>query len=290
MEAFAIPLLFQLATVTSVTAWTSLPSAGGSGHYWGIADLRALLTPDAHQLVTCSRWFYEATRGHRSLCDRDFPRGSCRDGKAAGGSSYTSAVQGAGERLGVFGGTFDPPHIGHLVAASEARQALGLDRVLLVVANEPWQKTGTRPISPAADRLAMVKAAVVGVEGLEASAIELEQGGPSYTADTLETLAARDPEGTRFLILGADAAAGLTTWERADAVPRLATLVVLDRPGLSAPAPPAGWAFERVEMPRLDVSSTDLRDRVAAGRPLTFLTPDEVVSCIRDRRLYRGRP
>ena len=84
--------------------------------------------------------------------------------------------------------------------------------------------------------------------------------------------------------------AGLTTWERADAVPRLATLVVLDRPGLSAPAPPAGWAFERVEMPRLDVSSTDLRDRVATGRPLTFLTPDAVVSCIRDRRLYRGQP
>jgi nicotinate-nucleotide adenylyltransferase len=192
--------------------------------------------------------------------------------------------------LGVFGGTFDPPHIGHLVAANEARAARGLDRVLLVVANEPWQKTGTREISPAADRLAMVEAAVQGVEGLEASAVEIERGGPSYTADTLETLAARDSDGARFLILGADAAAGLDTWERAEAVPRLATLVLVDRPGLPAPAPPPGWAFDRVEMPRLDVSSTDLRERVAAGRPLTFLTPDAVVSCIRDRRLYRGRP
>jgi nicotinate-nucleotide adenylyltransferase len=199
-------------------------------------------------------------------------------------------MRGSGERLGVFGGTFDPPHIGHLVAANEARHALALDRVLLVVANEPWQKTGTREISPASDRLAMVTAAVEAVDGLEASAVELDRGGPSYTADTLETMAERDPDGMRFLILGADAAGGLRTWERAEAVPRLATLVLVDRPGLPAPAPPAGWAFERVEMPRLDVSSTDLRQRIAAGRPVTFLTPDAVVSCIRDRRLYRGRP
>lgn len=196
----------------------------------------------------------------------------------------------AGERLGVFGGTFDPPHIGHLVAATEVRYALGLDRVLLVVANEPWQKTGTRVISPAADRLAMVEAAVGDVEGLAASALEIEQGGPSYSVDTLEALAASDPSGSRFLILGGDAAAGLGTWERAEALPALATLVLVDRPEKAAPNPPPDWLFERVEMPRLDVSSTDLRDRVARGRPLAFLTPDAVVSCIRERRLYRGRP
>jgi nicotinate-nucleotide adenylyltransferase len=190
----------------------------------------------------------------------------------------------------VFGGTFDPPHVGHLVAALEVRHALGLDRVLLVVANEPWQKVGTRAISSPEDRLAMVAAATEGVEGLESSDLEIRRGGRSYTVDTLEELAAADPAGERFLVLGADAAGGLTTWERAEAVPGLATLVLVDRPGLPAPEPPAGWRFVRVEMPRLDVSSTDLRARVVDGRPLEFLTPVAVVSCIRDRRLYRGRP
>ncbi|MGK2928931.1 MAG: nicotinate-nicotinamide nucleotide adenylyltransferase, partial [Acidimicrobiales bacterium] len=88
----------------------------------------------------------------------------------------------AGERIGVFGGTFDPPHVGHLVTAVNVRHALDLDRLLLVVANEPWQKVGSRPISAAADRLAMVEAAVAGVSGLEACAIEIERGGPSFTA------------------------------------------------------------------------------------------------------------
>jgi nicotinate-nucleotide adenylyltransferase len=199
-------------------------------------------------------------------------------------------VRGVGERLGIFGGTFDPPHVGHLVAALAARHALQLDRVLLTVANEPWQKSDTRAISPAPDRLAMVRAAVDGVDGLEASAIEIERGGPSYSVDTLEDLAALDPTGERFLLLGADAAAGLDTWERADALAGLATLVVIERPGGDAAEMPAGYLVERVEMPRLDVSSTDLRARVRDGRPLTFLTPAAVVASIARRRLYRGRP
>lgn len=199
-------------------------------------------------------------------------------------------MRGVGERLGIFGGTFDPPHVGHLVAALAARHALQLDRVLLTVANEPWQKSDTRAISPAPDRLAMVRAAVDGVDGLEASAIEIERGGPSYSVDTLEDLAALDPTGERFLLLGADAAAGLDTWERADALAGLATLVVIERPGGDAAEMPAGYLVERVEMPRLDVSSTDLRARVRDGRPLTFLTPAAVVASIARRRLYRGRP
>jgi nicotinate-nucleotide adenylyltransferase len=200
---------------------------------------------------------------------------------------YTSEV---GERLGILGGTFDPPHVGHLVAALAVRFSLGLDRVLLVVANEPWQKVGTRPISPAPDRLAMVRAAVVGLEGVEASDLEVTRGGRSYTVDTLEALAANDPDGVRYLILGADAAGGLPTWERAEQLPSLATLVIVERPGVPAPAPPPGWTIERVEMPRLDISSTDLRERVGDGRPLEFLTPASVVSCIRDLGLYRVRP
>src|ERR1700704_5880968 len=97
-------------------------------------------------------------------------------------------------RVGVFGGTFDPPHIGHLVTAVNVRATLGLDRVLFVVANIPWQKAGRRPISPAADRLALVTEAVRGLDGVEASPIEIEHGGDSVTADTLETLRARDPD------------------------------------------------------------------------------------------------
>ena len=194
-----------------------------------------------------------------------------------------------GERLGVLGGTFDPPHHGHLVAAADVRRALRLDRVLMVVANVPWQKVGSRQISPPEQRLAMVEAAIEGVDGLEASSIELARGGHSYTVDTLTELRDLDPSARLFLILGADAAGGLATWERADELPRLATLVLVDRPGLACPPPPPSWAFERVSIPRLDVSSTDLRRRVAEGRPLAGLTPVGVATAVERFGLYRGR-
>jgi nicotinate-nucleotide adenylyltransferase len=191
------------------------------------------------------------------------------------------------ERLGVFGGTFDPPHVGHLVTAVNVRHALSLDRVLIVVANDPWQKHGSRPISSASDRLAMVEAAVGDVDGLEASAIEIERGGISYTADTLAELRARHPMDELFLILGSDAAAGLPSWERGDDVRRLARVVVVIRPAAAEGAPPPGWDWERVEVPRLEVSSTDLRNRVRDGRPLDYLLTPEVMTCIAERRLYR---
>jgi nicotinate-nucleotide adenylyltransferase len=190
-------------------------------------------------------------------------------------------------RLGVFGGTFDPPHVGHLVTAVNVRHTLGLDCVLFVVANDPWQKHGSRKISSAADRLAMVEAAVGDVEGLEVSAIEVERGGISYTADTLAELHGRDPEGDLFLILGSDAAIGLPTWERVDDVRRLARVVVVTRPAADEGAPPPGWEWQRVEVPRLEVSSTDLRERVRDGRPLDYLLTPEVMACIAERRLYR---
>ncbi|WP_334142722.1 nicotinate-nucleotide adenylyltransferase [Rhabdothermincola sp.] len=199
-------------------------------------------------------------------------------------------MSSGGERLGVFGGTFDPPHTGHLVAAVNVRHELGLDRVLLVVANDPWQKSADHPVTPAADRLAMVEALVRDVEGLEASPLEIERGGPSYTVDTLAQLATADPGGRRFLIMGSDAAAGLLTWDRCHELPALATLVLVDRPGVASASPPAGWEFERVEIPRLDISSTDLRRRAAHGRPLDGLVPPAVVSCIRERRIYREQP
>ncbi len=191
------------------------------------------------------------------------------------------------ERIGIFGGTFDPPHVGHLVTAVNVRHALRLDRLLLVVANRPWQKVGRRPITAAADRLAMVEAAVRGVTGLEASSSEIDRGGDSYTADTLAELHAAMPDAELFVVLGADAAAGLLSWERVDEVRARATLVVVDRPGSQPARIPDGWRGVHVEVPRLEVSSTELRERIADGRPLDYLLPPEVISCVRERRLYR---
>lgn len=190
------------------------------------------------------------------------------------------------ERLGIFGGTFDPPHLGHLVTAVNVRHDLGLDRVLLVVAGQPWQKLGTRDITPAADRLAMVEAAVAAVEGLEASRLEIDRPGMSYTADTLESLRAEDPARELFVVLGSDAAVGLPSWERADEVRAMATVVVVERPGTREVEPPPGWSWEVVEVPRLEVSSTDLRARVAEGRPLDYLLTPEVIATIEARELY----
>lgn len=193
------------------------------------------------------------------------------------------------QRLGIFGGTFDPPHVGHLVTAVNVRHELALDRVLLVVSGQPWQKVGTRAITPAEERFALVEAAVAGVEGLEASRMEIDRGGMSFTADTLAELAAIAPTPELFVILGSDAAAGLSTWERADEVRQAATIVVVDRPGMREAGPPAGWSWVRVEVPRLEVSSTDLRRRVVDGRPLDYLLTPAVIESIEALGLYRER-
>jgi len=167
------------------------------------------------------------------------------------------------------------------------RHTLRLDRVLLVVANDPWQKAG-RPLTAASDRLAMVVAATAGADGVEASSVEIDRGGPSYTADTLEQLEAENPGMGLFLVVGGDVASELGTWRRTDVVARLATLVVVNRAG-SAPVDVGPlWRVERVTIPALDVSSSDLRARVADGRPLDHLTPAAVLDCIRERGLYRG--
>lgn len=191
----------------------------------------------------------------------------------------------SGVRIGVFGGTFDPVHIGHLVTAVNVRHALRLDRVLLVVANDPWQKAD-RSVSPAVDRLAMVEAAVLDAPGVEACDLELRRGGTSYTADTLAELAALDPGAELHLVLGSDAAGGLESWHRVEEVRARSHLVVVTRPGATDVRPPAGWSHTVVEVPRLEVSSTELRARVADGRPLDWLVPPAVVQVIGARRLY----
>ncbi|MEN9802961.1 MAG: nicotinate-nucleotide adenylyltransferase [Actinomycetota bacterium] len=192
---------------------------------------------------------------------------------------------GGHERIGIFGGTFDPPHVGHLVTAVNVRHALDLDRVILMVANVPCQKEGTRAITPAEDRLAMVEAAVAGVDGLEAGRWEIDHGGPSFTAATLAGLARLHPAASFFTIVGDDAAAGLTTWERLEDVLALSEIVVVDRPGVHAPVPD-GIPCHHVEVPHLDVSSTDLRRRIVDGRPLDFLVTAPVLAVILERALY----
>lgn len=188
-------------------------------------------------------------------------------------------------RIGVFGGTFDPPHVGHLVTAVNVRHALELDLMTLMVANSPWQKVGTRPITPAADRLAMVAAAVADVPGLVAGDHEIAAGGSSYTADTLAALAAENPGAELFTVVGDDAAAGIRTWDRVDEVIERSRLVVVDRPGDPVELDPdIEWI--RVEVPRLEVSSTDLRERWNDGRPLDYLVTEDVLAVIAERGLY----
>lgn len=189
--------------------------------------------------------------------------------------------------LGIFGGTFDPPHVGHLAAAAAARQALALDTVALVVASVPWQKVGSRAISAAEDRLAMVEAAVSERDGLEACAIEIEMGGDSVTADTIEELHRRHPDLDPVVILGSDAAAGLDTWRRAGELATMARFAVVARPrSLELTIPPA-FVVERVESPLVDLSSSELRECIRRGRPVEYLVPDAVLDVIEERGLYR---
>ncbi|MGA2521189.1 MAG: nicotinate-nucleotide adenylyltransferase [Acidimicrobiales bacterium] len=207
-------------------------------------------------------------------------QGDLGGGHGGGGTART--------RTGVFGGTFDPIHVGHLVAATWAGEALGLDRVLMVVANLPWQKAGARELTPAEDRFAVVEAAVEGVPGLEACRAEIDRGGPSYTADTVDELLAADPTTTPYVIVGADVAAGLDSWKRTDDLRQVAVLVVVDRGGVPPAPDPPGWQVQRVKIPALDVSSSDLRHRLSEGRPVDFLVPPAAIRCIRRRDLYAG--
>lgn len=191
------------------------------------------------------------------------------------------------ERLGVFGGTFDPPHLGHLAAARAASRAAALDRVLFVPAGRPWQK-GDRAVSPAEDRYRMTQLAVRDDEpAFAVSRIELDRPGPSYTVDTLEALGREGRE--LFLVLGADAAAGIRTWRSPERVCELAVLVVVNRPDCARPAPPVGCRSLDVEMEPVDLSATEMRGRLAAGADVHGLVPDAVAAYALERGLYGSR-
>jgi nicotinate-nucleotide adenylyltransferase len=193
------------------------------------------------------------------------------------------------ERIGLLGGTFDPPHCGHVAAATTCMRALELDRLLLVVANEPWQKVPLRSVTPAEDRFAMVQAMVPLVPGAEASRLELDRGGPSYTADTLDELSAdaarRGVTLDPYLIVGSDLVDGLGTWQRVDDLRAAVTLAVVARPH-SVARLPAGWRSVFVADDTVDVSSSEVRDRLERGLPVDGLVPPEVIRCIRSRGLY----
>lgn len=194
-------------------------------------------------------------------------------------------MAGRRARIGVFGGTFDPVHSAHIAVAESARRSLGLDRVLFVVANDPWQKDD-RDVSPAEDRYAMVDAATLGHPGLEASRLELDRGGPSYTIDTVRELLARCPQAELVLLVGADVVDTLPTWKAEAALRELVTLAVVARPGFEAVHAPPGWRTVPVPASPLGVSSTDLRERLRRGEPVEGLVPDEVIRCIRRHGLY----
>jgi nicotinate-nucleotide adenylyltransferase len=190
------------------------------------------------------------------------------------------------ERIGLLGGTFDPIHVAHLAVAIAAKHQLGLDRVLLMVANVPWQKAQQRHVSDAAARMAMVEAACLGYPGLEPSDLEISRGGNSYTADTLEQLVA--PQREIFLIIGSDLVDDLTTWKRWEEIPPLCTLAVAHRPGEAERGELApGWRSVTIRVPALEISSTELREMASEGRPIDFLVPANVIDVIVSKNLYR---
>jgi nicotinate-nucleotide adenylyltransferase len=198
------------------------------------------------------------------------------------------------EQLGILGGTFDPPHIGHLWLATAAADELGLAKVLFVPAANPPHKR-RRSMSHAADRVLMTRLAVANDPGLDVSLVELEREGPSYTVDTLADLRLRHPDMDLVLILAADSLAQIDTWRQPDRLLELASWAVGPRPGTLLPSRAElvsrwGKAASRIHLlggPALDVSGTMIRRRVAAGRAIRYLVPRAVEELIVDRRLYR---
>jgi nicotinate-nucleotide adenylyltransferase len=198
------------------------------------------------------------------------------------------------QRIGVLGGTFDPPHLGHLWLATLAADAMGLERVLFMPAAQPPHKQG-QPITSAASRLLMTRLAI-GAEGLfELSLIEMERSGPSFTVDSVEELRALYADASLFLVMAADSLAQIDSWHEPDRLLSLIEWVVGPRPGAAPPDRAAlherfGPAADRIHLvngPALDVSSSEIRQRVAAGRAIRYLVPRAVEELISEQHLYR---
>jgi nicotinate-nucleotide adenylyltransferase len=194
-------------------------------------------------------------------------------------------------RIGIMGGTFDPIHHGHLVAAEEARWQFRLDQVLFIPTGQPWQKPAG--VSPAEDRYLMTAIATASNPAFAVSRLEVDTPGPSYTVDTLRRLRAELPEGTRLLFIGgADLLQQLLTWKEPEQVLELAELIAATRPDFDVDdvvqkVPGAAGRVHRMEIPALAISSSDIRARVARGAPIEYLVPEGVARYIEKRALYR---
>lgn len=199
-------------------------------------------------------------------------------------------------RLGVFGGTFDPIHSGHLIAATSVRKALELDLVLFVPTGHSWHKV-PGPLAPAMDRLAMVDLALTDYEGFISSSVDIDRLGPTYTIDTLTDLQAQwhgehlDDEAIWFFITGADALADFPSWKEPEAILQRAQIVGVTRPGFTvSPGPlPTGHSLV-IEASTPDIASSDIRQRVREGRSIEGLLPTVIADYIQTHGLYRETP
>lgn len=191
-------------------------------------------------------------------------------------------------RIGVFGGTFDPPHVGHLLLATDAREALGLDRVIFVPAATQPFKVNTPPVASARDRLEMVRLAVADDANYTVDDTEIGRKGLSFTVDTLELLSKKHPGAKLFLLVGEDALAGIDGWRSPERIRELATLAVMRRSGSDGSAETAiAEGVTPVSARRIDVSSTEIRDRLRAGKSIKGFVPESVEQFIEARGLYR---
>jgi len=199
-------------------------------------------------------------------------------------------------RIGLLGGTFDPVHNGHLIIAGEVKAHLNLDEIIFVPAGQPWLKV-ERPISPAEHRLEMLRLALAGKPGYKISSAEIERAGPSYTLDTVTELRRKLGESAEiYFILGWDSLVTLPRWHDAPGLLRLCTLVAVPRPGYPCPAlkpmeksvPGVTQRVIFMDSPRVDISATDVRERVKGGLPISHLVPEPVERYIKEHGLYKN--
>jgi nicotinate-nucleotide adenylyltransferase len=197
-------------------------------------------------------------------------------------------------RLGLFGGTFDPIHLGHLILAESCREACGLDRVWFVVAGAPPHKPGDR--TAASHRLEMARIAVAGHPAFEVSDLETHRPGPHYSVETLDAIRRDRPDDELFFLIGADSLTDLPTWRQPGRIAELATIVVVNRPGIDSFAPahlpdlgPGTRPIRTIPVPPIGIASHDLRRRVAEGRSIRYQVPRGVEAYIEAQGLYRGQ-
>ena len=189
-----------------------------------------------------------------------------------------------GMKVGILGGTFDPIHIGHLIAASSVYEALDLDSVVFIPAGDPWQKRD-RDLSPGQQRLEMVKLAIAGNDRFQASDIEIARSGATYAIDTVREWKKLNPADEIFWIVGSDALSGIPSWHEWESFVSEVTIVAVNRIGQNDPVP---FDFVSVEMPEVRISATELRDRFTNRLDTQYLVPQKVSQYISDQGLYQA--